>query len=110
MKRSGDASLAGWNGSSSVVPPRILDAVREAAQYMGEEDDWVAIKIQIMNSVRPELRRLFSRRDQTTRDQIVSDFDRAVMIEYERASGVAPVVRTLRDRQDRRSCLAPDDE
>lgn len=77
---------------------------------MGDDDDWVDIKIEIMNSLRPELRRLFSRRDQATREQVPSDFDRAVMRMYESASGVALVVRTLEERKCRRAQLTLDDE
>jgi hypothetical protein len=77
---------------------------------MGDNDDWVDVKIEIMNSLRPELRRLFSRRDQATRDQVVSEFDRAVMDRYNSVSGVSLVVRPLRERQIRRTGLAPDSE
>jgi hypothetical protein len=75
------------------------------AQYMGEHDDWVDIKIEIMNCVRPELRRLFSRRDPHTREQVPNDHDHAVIDEYHRVSGVRPVVRTLVQRRAMRSGL-----
>lgn len=77
---------------------------------MGDDDDWVDIKIEIMNSLRPEIRRLFSRRDQATREQLPNDFDRAVMRLYESVSGVPPVVRTLEERRLRRAQLTADDE
>jgi hypothetical protein len=85
------------------VDPAVVRAVHYVAKYMGSHDDWVDIKIEIMNNLRPELRRLFSRRDQQTREQVPNEFDRAVMREYSLVSGVTPVVRTLAERRALRS-------
>jgi hypothetical protein len=82
-----------------------LGAITYVSRYMGDCDDWVDIKIEIMNNLRPELRRRFSRRDQSTREQVPNDFDLAVMREYQRASGITPVVRTLAQRKALRSGL-----
>lgn len=109
MRQSASTSREGWDASKGLPEP-VVEAVKYVSLYMGENDDWVDVKIEIMNSLRPDLRRLFSRRDQATRDQIVSDFDRAVIDLYSSVSGVSLVVRTLRERQDRRSGLAPDSE
>lgn len=81
----------------------VIDAVVYVSQYMGDHDDWVDIKIEIMNNLRPELRRMFSRRDQATREQVPNDFDNAVMREYMRLTGIMPVVRTIAERKALRS-------
>lgn len=100
VKRSSDTSS---DAASSQVDAQVAKAISYVAQYMGDSDDWVDIKIEIMNNLRPEMRRLFSRRDQQTREQVPSEFDRAVMREYERVSGIALVVRTLAERRALRS-------
>lgn len=85
------------------IDQSVKDAIGYVSQYMEGNDDWVDIKIEIMNTVRPELRRKFSRRDQATREQVPNDFDVAVICEYTRVSGVTPVVRTLAARKALRS-------
>ena len=109
MRQSVSTSSEGWDASSG-LPEQVASAVDYVATYLGDNDDWVDVKIEIMNSLRPELRRLFSRRDQATRDQVVSEFDRAVMERYNSVSGVSLVVRPLRERQIRRTGLASDSE
>ncbi len=83
----------------------MCEAVQHVASYMGDRDDWVDVKKEIMRCVRPELRRLFSRRDQATRDQRPNDFDLAVLEMYSELSGVRMVIRTLAERQALRACL-----
>ena len=85
------------------IDPIVLAAIMYVSEYMGDHDDWVDIKIEIMNSLRPELRRLFSRRDQATREQVPNDFDNAVRREYMRVTGILPVVRTIAERKALRS-------
>ena len=92
--------------SGPEIDQTVRDAITYVSQYMGDNDDWVDIKIEIMNSVRPELRRKFSRRDQATREQVPNDFDVAVICEYARVSGITPVVRTLAERKALRSGLS----
>lgn len=107
MKQSESTSRKGQSAPSH-IPETVQEAVRLVAVCMGGWDDWVDIKIQVMNSVNPDQRRLFSRRDQKTREQVPNDFDRAVMRLYEDVSGVTPVVRTLRERRELRSGVADD--
>ena len=107
MKSSGSTSRE--SVPQAELHPSVVEAVLYVSKYMGEDDDWVDIKIEIMNSLRPELRRLFSRRDQATREQVPSDFDREVMRLYEESSGVKLVVRTLEERKLRRAQLTSDD-
>lgn len=107
MRSSDSTSQESQREESSLDQP-ILEAISYVAKYMGEHDDWVDIKIEIMNSVRPELRRKFSRRDQATREQVPNDFDRAVWEQYQRVSGVTLVVRTIAERRSMRTGLADD--
>ena len=92
--------------TASDLETAVLRSIAYVAQYMGDHDDWVDIKIEIMNGVRPELRRRFSRRDQLTREQVPNDFDRAVIIEYSRVSGVDLIIRTLSQRRSMRTGAA----
>jgi len=106
VKSSEGTSAEGQREDRIPLDPRILSAITYVAQYMGDCDDWVDIKIEIMNSIRPELRRLFSRRSQQTYEQVVSEFDRAVWDEYVRVSGVTLVLRTVEERRALRTGVA----
>ena len=103
MRSSGGTSAEKLEGSAAQLDPRVAAAVAYVAQYMGDCDDWVDIKVQIMNSLHSDLRRLFSRRDRKTYRQVMNDFDRAVWDEYSRVSGVQLVLRTLEQRKALRS-------
>ncbi len=103
MRSSEGISAGGQQASEEQLDPRVLAAVSYVAQYMGDCDDWVDIKVEIMNTLRPELRRMFSRRDRKTYRQVMNDFDRAVWDEYTRVSGVQLVLRTLEERKALRS-------
>ena len=102
MRPSG-STLPEGQRSGPEIDQAVKDAISYVSQYMEGNDDWVDIKIEIMNTVRPELRRKFSRRDQATREQVPNDFDVAVICEYARVSGITPVVRTLAERKALRS-------
>ena len=101
--RSSESTWLEGQQSDPDLDQTVREAISYVAQYMGDNDDWVDIKIEIMNSVRPELRRKFSRRDQVTREQSPNDFDIAVLCEYERVSGIRPIIRTLAERKAMRS-------
>lgn len=102
MRQSSDTSSEGQRDRCE-LDPTIRSAIEYVAQYMGKHDDWVDIKIEIMNGIRPELRRMFSRRDPHTREQVPNTHDLAVIEEYHRVSGVRPIVRTLAERRAMRS-------
>ena len=104
--RSSESTLRSDSAASIEIPQPVWEAIQHVASYMGERDDWVDVKKEIMRCVRPELRRLFSRRDQATRDQRPNDFDRAVLAMYSEMTGNRMVIRTLAERQALRACLA----
>ena len=104
MKSLSDTLQEGQREESS-LEPAVLEMISYVAKYMGDHDDWVDIKIEIMNNLRPELRKKFSRRDQVTREQVPSDFDRSVWEQYKKVSGVTLVVRTLAERRTMRTGL-----
>lgn len=49
--------------------------------YIGDETDWLKIKIELVNLCPPKVKKLFSRRHYSTKKHIINDFDRKV-IEY----------------------------
>ena len=104
MKSLSDTLQEGQQEESS-LEPAVLEMISYVAKYMGDHDDWVDIKIEIMNNLRPELRKKFSRRDQVTREQVPSDFDRSVWEQYKKVSGVTLVVRTIAERRTMRTGL-----
>ena len=84
----------------SIIPKRVVEEIREVSQYAGNCDDWVTIKKEIMKSCPPNLRKLFSRRDPITKEQVPNDFDMAVKEEFEKLSGRKLVIRSLSQRRD----------
>ena len=103
--RSSRGTLQEDQREESSLDPVVLEMISYVAKYMGDHDDWVDIKIEIMNNLRPELRKKFSRRDQVTREQVPNDFDRAVWEQYKKVSGVTLVVRTIAERHAMRTGL-----
>mgnify|MGYP001598673632 FL=1 len=71
-----------------MIPEKILQAIKEVAAYADSTDDWVRVKIEIMNRVPWQLRTNFSRRDQKTKEQWLNDFDKEVIEEWKKITGV----------------------
>ena len=71
-----------------MIPEKILQAIKEVAAYADSTDDWVRVKIEIMNRVPWQLRTNFSRRDQKTKEQWLNDFEKAVIEEWKKITGV----------------------
>jgi len=83
----------------SKIPDRIAQQIREVSCYVGNCDDWVTIKKEIMRGIPSGLRKLFSRRHPITKEQVPNDFDIAVKEEYEKVSGIDLKIRTRSERK-----------
>lgn len=50
-------------------------------EFIGNENDWFKIKVELVNICPPKIKKLFSRRHYSTKKHIINDFERKV-IEY----------------------------
>ena len=79
---------------------RIFDTIGDVSEYVGDCDDWVTVKKQVMLNLPPRLRRIFSTRDSKTKEQNLNDFEKDLIIYYKQAFGVDLVLRTLEERRE----------
>jgi len=78
----------------------VLHALDEIASFAEGCDDWVTIKIEIMQRLHPSLRRLFSTRDSITKEQSLNDFERDLVERYKQKTGIDLIVRTREERRE----------
>ena len=81
------------------IPDRIIRQINEVSLYVGDCDDWVTIKKEIMKGIPSYLRKNFSRRDSITKEQNPNDFDKAVIEYYREITDVDLKIRTLSERR-----------
>lgn len=79
---------------------RILECIDFVSLYVGDCDDWVTIKKQIMRGIPSSLRTNFSTRDPITKEQNLNQFEKTVINYYKNLTGVNLVLRTLQERRD----------
>ena len=83
-----------------ILPDRVILQIREVSKYVGNCDDWVTIKKEIMKGIPSSLRKNFSRRHPITKEQIPNNFDMLVISEYRKISGISLKIRTLSERKE----------
>jgi hypothetical protein len=79
---------------------RILDQLRFVMTYVGDNDDWVTVKKQILLGIPSSLRKNFSTRDSKTKEQRLNDFEEELINYYEQLTGVRLMLRTLAERRE----------
>lgn len=79
---------------------RIREQVDFVASYVGDCDDWVTVKKQIMLNLTPSLRKNFSTRNPKTKEQWLNDFEKDLITYYKEKTGVILVLRTLAERRE----------
>ena len=82
------------------IPVQIADQVKFVASYVGDCDDWVTIKKQIMLGISSPMRKNFSTRDSRTKEQSLNDFERELINYYKEITGTTLVLRTLSERRE----------
>jgi hypothetical protein len=76
-----------------MIPEDVLDKIHFVASYIGDStDDWLTIKQQIVISLPWKHRSLFSRRHEQSKKQVINDFEKEVMEEWEKKTGVCPAI------------------
>lgn len=63
--------------SKMVIDPykEIKEALGEVHNIIGDENDWIVIKKQMLRSLPPQVRKFFSTRHPVTKEQSMNDFD-----------------------------------
>ena len=79
---------------------RILDQLQFVMTYVGDNDDWVTVKKQILLGISSSLRKNFSTRASKTKEQWLNDFEEELINYYEQITGVRLKLRTLAERRE----------
>lgn len=78
----------------------IFDTIEEVFAIVGDCDDWVTVKKQLLLTLPPELRKAFSTRDPKTKEQSLNDFEKDLIVYYSQTFGIELVLRTLAERRE----------
>ena len=70
------------------IPNRVLEELTLIATVAGNENNWVSIKKQLLLSLPPKLRKLFSTRDAKTKRQSLNIFENHLIDMYEKMTGI----------------------
>jgi hypothetical protein len=70
------------------IPNRVLEELTLIATVAGNESNWVSIKKQLLLSLPPKLRKLFSTRDAKTKRQSLNIFEGQLIDTYEKMTGI----------------------
>jgi len=82
------------------IEDKIREQIDFVASYVGDCDDWVTVKKQVMLNLPPILRKNFSTRDPKTKEQWLNTFEKELIIYYSGLTGVDLVLRTLDERRE----------
>jgi len=83
-----------------LIPDRITVQLEEVASYVGDCDDWVTIKKEVMRGIPPALRKNFSTRHPKTKEQQLNEFEERLIERYESLTGIQLVLRSLDERRE----------
>ena len=81
-----------------------LDTIKESfefvSSYVGDCDDWVTVKKQVLLNIPSNLRKNFSTRDPKTKEQWLNEFEKEMIIYYKQLTGIQLVLRSLKERRE----------
>ncbi len=70
------------------IPNRVLEELTLIATVAKNESSWISIKKQLLLSLPPKLRKLFSTRDAKTKRQNLNIFENQIIDVYEEMTGI----------------------
>ena len=79
---------------------KIYKQIEFVSSYVGDCDDWVMIKKQVMLGIPSQLRKNFSTRDPRTKEQGLNDFEKELITYYREKTGITLILRTLNERRE----------
>lgn len=75
------------------IPEELKNQIQFVAEYIGDQtDSWIRIKKEITSNSLPLYRKLFSRRHECTKKQILNDFDKLIMLYWKELTGIEPIL------------------
>ena len=81
------------------IPDKIIEQLETVSSYVGDCDDWVTVKKEIMNGIPSSLRKNFSTRDPKTKEQWLNSFEIGIIETYREMTGIDLILRTLEKRR-----------
>jgi hypothetical protein len=84
---------------AEVDPSPVYYALESVAKFSGDCDDWVTIKVEIMQRLNPFYRRFFSTRDPKTKEQSMNDFEISLAERFRDLTGRTLILRTREQRR-----------
>lgn len=84
---------------SIVDPSSVYSTLESVAKFSGDCDDWVTIKIEIMQRLNPYHRRFFSTRDPKTKEQSMNGFEIQLAEKFLALTGTTLILRTREQRR-----------
>jgi len=78
---------------------RLLTAIDDVSSFVGDCDDWVTIKKEIMKLLPSKMRSSFSRRHPITKEQQTNNFELELINYYKDITGIDLVIRSLKERR-----------
>ena len=70
------------------IPNRVIEELTLISTVAGGESDWMFIKRQLLLSLPPTMRKLFSTRDAKTKKQALNNFEMQIINLYEDMTGI----------------------
>jgi len=83
-----------------IIPDRILEQLEFVSSYAEGCDDWVTVKKEVMRGIPSPMRKKFSTRDPSTKEQWLNNFEKELINYYYRSTGIRLVLRTLEERRE----------
>jgi len=71
----------------------ILEKINFVSTYVSDIDDWIIIKKELLKQLPPNLRMLFSRRDEKTKKHSLNIFEKDVIEYWKRLTGITLIIK-----------------
>jgi hypothetical protein len=82
-----------------VDPSPVYQELESVARTCDGIDDWVTVKVEIMQRLNPYYRRFFSTRDPKTKEQSMNEFEVEIARRYAELTGIELILRTREQRR-----------
>lgn len=69
------------------MDPKIIDAVKFVHAYAPDIDDWKILKKELLKSLPPSYRKLFSTRDKKTKEMNFNDLEKSIVESWKTITG-----------------------
>jgi hypothetical protein len=71
----------------------ILEKINFVSTYVSDIDDWIIIKKELLKQLPPNLRMLFSRRDEKTKKHSLNMFEKEIIDYWKRLTGITLIIK-----------------